>query len=267
MKKNNRFFFLLGLFFVLRFSYCLAQSTDKKDENGINYQLSWSDEFNGTHLDSNNWRFSSWYPMCTDNNFLAYVSNGTLVLRAIKNPDTTDTTKKYIAGCIETKDKKSFLYGKLEVRAKLNTSQGSWPAIWLKPVDPSLHKSWPTCGEIDIMEHLNNDPFIHASLHSFNRMNKVSNTPIFHATSPINVNQFNIYGMTWQKDSICLFINHQLVLKYPRIESMGEKQWPYDVPFFLLLNQVLGGWAGKINDETLPATMEVDWVRYYLPQK
>lgn len=240
-------------------------SQQRATKSSTDFHLVWHDEFDGNGLDSTKWVFSSWHPFCTDSKSLASVKDGYLTLKAVKNPDQVDSLKKYKAGCIETRSRQDFLYGKLEVCAKFKSSTGAWPAIWLKPVRPDIHKGWPTCGEIDIMEHLNDDPFVHITIHSFNRAHKIKNTPSYHSTSPVNVNEFNIYGMVWTKDSISILVNRKLVYSYPRIETMGENEWPYDVPFFLLLNQTLGGWAGKIDDLALPASMEVDWVRYYLP--
>lgn len=231
----------------------------------MGYKLDWKDDFNGDKLNTDNWVFSSWDPMCTNNNFVTYVKKGKLFLKAMKNPDTNDTIRKYVAGCIETKNKRHFLYGKMEVKARFNQMQGGWSAIWMKPVDGKVHKGWPTCGEIDIMEHLNSDPYIHITVHSYDRMNNVEGVPQFHTITPIEPNKYNIYGMEWTQDYIYMFVNGKEVFKYPRIEEMGENQWAYDTPFFLLLNQILGGWAGEIDETALPAVMEVDWVKYYQP--
>jgi beta-glucanase (GH16 family) len=257
-----------ALFIVCLFLLNHSIDAQTIDSPKLKYQLIWQDEFTGTgQPDPGKWVFSKWNPMCTDNNFLAFVKDGSLILRAMKNPDQSDKVKKYIAGCVETKGKQEFRYGVIKVRAKFSSAIGSWPAIWLKPIDPSIHKGWPTCGEIDMMEHLNKDPFVHVSIHSYNRKNKIKSAPAYHEAAEIKPNEFNIYGMVWKEDSICLYVNDVLKFTYPKIAKMGEKQWPYDVPFFLLLNQIVGGWAGKINDNELPVQMEVDWVRFYTPEE
>ena len=224
------------------------------------YKLIWSDEFDGDgKLDPHKWKFSNSNKMCRDCDLVTYKKNGVLILRAMLNPDQSDTTKKYIAGCIETKDLKTFGYGKLEI----SKVQGSWPAIWLLALHPEYYGSWPKSGEIDIMEHLNNDPFVYHTIHSRNMHINNKNNPPWIKSTPVNINEFNIYGMIWTEDSITLYVNNKETFVYPRIKEMGSNQWPYNYGFYLILNQILGGWAGEINDSELPSLFEIDWVRYY----
>jgi beta-glucanase (GH16 family) len=269
VNRSSLYFFIFkaALFIACSLLWNNAVDAQAIDGQKPKYNLVWQDEFTGTgQPDPGKWVFSKWSPMCSDNNFVAFVKDGSLILRAMENPDKTDKSKKYIAGCVETRGKQDFRYGVLKVRAKFGSAKGSWPAIWLKPVNPKLHKGFPTAGEIDMMEHLNNDRFVHISTHSFNRENKVKGSPAYHATADIQPNDFNVYGMVWNENNIYLYVNDVLKFTYPKIEKMGEKQWPYDVPFFLLLNQIVGGWAGEVNNNELPVQMEVDWVRFYTPE-
>lgn len=228
------------------------------------WKLKWSDEFEVDGApDSTKWVFSPWHPLIRDRHELTYVKDGKLILKAMLNDDPTDTSK-YMAAGVETLGKMDFLYGKLDVSAKLGAAKGSWPAIWLKPVDTTDYGAWPLCGEIDIMEHLNSDTMIYHTMHTYyiKTMGHKTN-PDYYVTAPFKQGEFNVFGMEWYPDRIDMFINGTLTFSYPRLEKHGFYQWPFDVPFFLLLNQVLGGWAGEIVDEELPVQMEVDYVRYY----
>lgn len=188
-------------------------------------------------------------------------------MRALPNNDPNDTIR-YMAGCVETLGKKDFLYGRFEVCAKLGSVKGSWPAIWLKPTDSTTYGAWPKCGEIDIMEQLNKDTFVYHTMHTeYIKVLGHKTDPDYYTTASYNPHEFNVFGMEWTPDKIDMFINDSLTFSYPRIQEEGSVQWPFDVPFFLLLNQILGGWAGEIDDTELPVQMEVDWVRYYeLPE-
>lgn len=236
----------------------ISQADQEGKEN-----LLWSDEFDIPGApDPDKWVFSSWNKMCTDDRKLAFVQDGSLILRAMLNPSDT-VIKKYVSGCLETRGKQDFLYGKLMARVRITGGKGSWPAIWLKPVNCGVYGKWPRCGEIDILEHLNTDNLIYHTLHSHNRSIKHKDNPAWTKKSPFKLGEFNLIGMEWTEDSIKMIVNNENTFTYPRIKSMGVDQWPYDKPFFLLLNVVLGGWAGEIDDHDLPVQMEVDWVRYY----
>ena len=205
MKKKNicNSIFLIVALLIVNIVIVQAQ---RKNISKPKYKLVWHDEFSDTTLDPEKWVFSRWSPLCTDKNFLAYVKDGMLILKTIKNPNINDANnKKYIAGCVETKGKQSFLYGKLEIRARFKNSQGSWPAIWLKPVQYRTKNDWTTTyGEIDIMEHLNKDPFTHITVHSYNRKFKVKDTPKFHSIAQINSDKFNTYKLEWDKNNISI---------------------------------------------------------------
>lgn len=134
------------------------------------WKLIWNDEFsvNGSP-DNGKWGFSgrgksNWNCYCADDTATAFVKDSFLYLNGIVSNDPADTAK-YKTGCIQTKGKFNFKYGKLEVRAKLPQGQGSWPAIWLLPESKS-YGGWPGSGEIDVMEHLNFDSIFYQTMHS-----------------------------------------------------------------------------------------------------
>jgi beta-glucanase (GH16 family) len=148
------------------------------------------------------------------------------------------------------------------VRAKLSQGQGSWPAIWLL----GENGNWPNNGEIDVMEHLNFDTIFYQTMHSYyiDKL-KNKNNPKYFTTAPFKVNEFNTFGMEWYPDRIDLLVNGQKTFSYPRLPNDStHSQWPFDQPFYIILDQALGGnWPGPVNNNDLPQQMIVDWVRVY----
>lgn len=242
-----------------------ALSQNKEDE----WQLVWEDDFEVDGApDPSNWSFAGrgtpdWKCYCTDSPETYFVEGGLLHLKASQHTDPADSVK-YQTGCIQTKERFSFRYGKLEVRAKLSKGKGSWPAIWMMPED-SKYGGWPNSGEIDVMEHLNYDPFVYQTLHShhIDRLEEKDNPP-YYATQAFDVDEFNVYGVEWFEDRLDFFVNGDMTFSYPKLEGADDKQWPFDQDFYIILNQALGGsWVGEIHDEDLPVQMLVDWVRVY----
>ncbi|RCW31572.1 glycoside hydrolase family 16 protein [Marinilabilia salmonicolor] len=254
------------LFFLIAISVSCSSG---KDEDTPKRKIIWQDEFNedGTP-DPEKWTFAGrntpdWACYCTDDPSTAFVRDGKLHLVG-KLSENPEDTAKYNTGCISTKEKFDFKYGRIEVKAKLSKGKGSWPAIWMMPSE-NKYGGWPHSGEIDIMEHLNFDNFVYQTVHSeyVDIQNKRQN-PDYSTTASFKEGDFNTYGMEWYPDSIVFMINNKKKLTYPKVEKEGAAQWPFDQPFYIILDQALGGnWVGEIIDEDLPVTMEVDWVRVY----
>lgn len=192
------------------------------------------------------------------------VENDNLILYGIKNTALTQDTAPYLTGGLYTKGKKTFAEGKIEIRAKLGSATGAWPAIWMLPEDAK----WPAGGEIDIMEHLNSDTIVYQTVHShYTYTLGIKDNPRSGATAPIHPDDYNIYGVELSSDSLVFSVNRQRVFTYPRIETEQPGQYPFDRPFYLLIDMQLGGnWVGKVNFEELPVKMEIDWVRFYKKQ-
>lgn len=191
----------------------------------------------------------------------AYLKDGRLVLVGEK------IGGQYKTGGVQTLGKLHIKYGKIEVCARFTRSaQGGWPAIWMMPAEP-MYPGWPACGEIDIMEQLNHDTHVWQTIHNHYRDVLGHNDPVHTATAPYNTGQFNVYALDWTADALIFSVNGVIRLTYSNLRLADEatqKQWPFDAPFYLILNQALGGagtWPGPITDAQLPATMEVDWVR------
>lgn len=93
---------------------------------------------------------------------------------------------------------------------------------------------------------------------------KQKNNPVYFATTVFKEGKFNIFGLEWYPDRLDFFVNGRKTFSYPRLARADSRQWPFDQPYYIILNQALGGnWAGAIDERDLPVQMEVDWVRVY----
>jgi beta-glucanase (GH16 family) len=237
-----------------------------------NWNLVWSDEFNisGTP-DTTNWgnevgfvrnKELQYYTKRRPEN--AKVENGNLLIIGRKeNYSSAAKQAEYTSASLTTDGKHSWTYGKFEARIKLPKGQGLWPAFWL--LGQNIHQiRWPQCGEIDIMEHINNDEKNYGTMHWNNNGHVGSG-----GTVPCDVTKYHIYSIEWDKDSIKWFLDGN---KYwvgnikDNINSTDE----FHLPFYIILNLAIGGNWPKNPDNTtaFPDTMFVDYVRVYQhPQK
>lgn len=253
------------------------------DENKVeNWELKWSDEFDGENIDTDIWRFrigngpdwngdgtpDAWGndegEYYTEDN--AYIEDGKLVIEA-KEETRTDMGKElnYTSARLDTKDKYDFKYGRIEVRAKLpKGGKGIWPAIWLLGSNEDT-ATWPDNGEIDIMEYLGHEPsVIHGTVHG-----PVSAGPgIGHKYELPEEKKFSDdyhnFTMEWDKDEVEFYVDDVLYHVINKNEA-GEADWVYDHDFYMILNLAVGGsWPGYPDESTeFPQTMKVDYVRYY----
>lgn len=160
---------------------------------------------------------------------------------------------------------KGYLYGRLEIRAKLPAGRGLWPALWLLP-DHNSYGGWPASGEIDLMENVGYNPdSVFFTVHT-EKYNHVKHTQKSKGTQVKSLySDFHLYALEWTPDSICFYMDDQKQFCFAN-EHQGYKSWPYDKPFHLLMNIAVGGdWGGKegIDNNAFPATMLVDYVRIY----
>lgn len=232
------------------------------------WNIIFEDNFNATgNFDNSKWSHSSrinvaWAKYLTSTSDYASLDGSNLVLKMDNKVISSDPIP-YHAGGIETNGKFTFMYGKVEVRAKFTQGAGSWPAIWMMPATPNAYGGWPNSGEIDIMEHVNNESVIHQTIHNgaVTNSNGASSAT---KTSSYNASDFNTYGIIWAENKIEFYLNGLLRYVYYKPANATSAQWPFDKPFYLILNQSGGaGWPGPINDSNLPFQMQVDWVRIY----
>ena len=205
---------------------------------------------------------SDWNRHMSNYEALYDVKDGKLILRGMVNPGLPGDSVPFITGGIYTKDKLGFK-GKLEISAKFGNAQGAWPAFWLLPYD---NTPWPYGGEIDIIERLNGEDIVHHNVHTYYTNRLRQREPRTGATAPIRNNEFNTYGFEMYTDSLVWTVNGQRTFGYPKVITglVEDGQFPFDRPFYLLLDMQLGGsWVGEVNPADLPVEMYIDWVRYY----
>lgn len=261
MKKLTGFFLMASLLLAVA---CTNRQPAAK------WKLVWEDNFDQeAGLDTATWSKiprgkPEWAKFMSDHEACYEMSGGNLILKGLINPDRSSDTATYITGGVYTKYKRPFHGGRLEIKAKLQGAKGAWPAIWLKPFEEAKYP-WPTGGEIDIMEHLNYDSIAYQTVHSHYTQNlNIRKDPPQGGTAPINPDDYNVYAVEMYPDSVVFFINDIRNFSYPRIETDKEGQFPFDKPYYLLIDMQLGGpWVGSIGPEDLPVEMQVDWVRYY----
>lgn len=260
--KSKSILLLLVLFTI----NATAQNSEKVNK----WKLIMKDDFKGSTLDNKKWSKiprggADWNRYTSDNEACYKIENGTLILRGINNSVEPSDTARYLTGGVYTKGKVSIQYGKVEICARLGSAQGAWPAMWML-TDKPKYGEYPKNGEIDIMEHLNYDTIIYQTVHSDYTLNLGGrDNPKNYSTVGINPNVYNIFGVELYPDKLVFTLNGKVTFTYPRIDTDKEGQFPFDQPYYLMIDQQLGGsWVGKVAPETLPVDIEIDWVKMYI---
>ncbi len=232
---------------------------------------SWSDEFDVTGpVDPSKWTLetggSGWgnnelqfYTNSTNN---ARVENGNLILEARRE---NMGGRQYTSARLNSVA--SFTYGRMVARIRLPQGRGTWPAFWMLAKNQTYgNQYWPDNGEIDILEHVGYDPgVIHGSIHTA-AFNHIQGTQRTASTRNATFNSgFHEYSVEWTPNRIDWYLDG---VKYFTFNNSGSgyREWPFDKPFFLLLNIAIGGnWGGVrgVDDSIFPLRMEVDYVRIY----
>lgn len=243
------------------------------------WTLVWADEFDYTGLpDSTRWGFDvgghgwgnqelQFYTSKRLQN--ARVEDGRLIIEAHQEEWNE---REFTSARLVTKGKGDWTYGRFEVRAKLPSGRGTWPAIWMLPTERSYGDAyWPDNGEIDIMEHVGFDPdVVHASVHTRAYHHSIGTQRSATVRLATARTEFNVFAVEWAPEEIRGYVNEQHYFTF-RNERIGDgdadyRQWPFDAPFHLILNVAVGGsWGGAQGvDRTIwPQRMEVDYVRVY----
>jgi beta-glucanase (GH16 family) len=238
----------------------------------------WRDEFNGRALDLTKWEYDTarnkqgWYNgekqyYSAGRRENVRVQNGRLIIAArheklnsAKLPDWGG--QEYTSGKIFSKT--GWSYGFYEVRAKLPCARGTWPAIWMLPVDM---KTWPDDGEIDIMEHVGSKPHeVVASLHTKLSNHLLKTQRSAQKALSTSCSAFHRYQLDWRPDSITIGFDDRAYMRVRNDQPGGKGAWPFTVPFKMILNLAIGGdWAAAkgIDDAAMPQRMEVDYVRVW----
>ena len=231
------------------------------------WDLVFEDNFDSTDSIPNPkyWRLAkrgddTWNRYLSESYGQAYQKNGYLYLFGML------VGGEYKTGAIETLNNFSFTYGQVKCRARfLRSPQGNHTGIWMMPEPPA--QQWPKSGEIDIMEHLDDQSQVFETVHYYN--DNLGENASSHGTSSIDNEDFNVYGIIWNQDSIKFTVNGEVAFTYTNDNPDSEDfsyQYPFTKPFYLILSQSLGGkgtWEGVINDSELPAIFQIDWIKVW----
>ena len=274
-KMKNPFFYFLTL---LLFTYC----NPVRENNSLPFfkNLVWGDEFNYEgeinrslwHLqtipiDNGNWANNE-LQHYTENIKNCFVKDGYLNIVAIKEEvEMYDSSKSYSSARLNSKF--DFKYGRIDVKAKLPSSKGTWPAIWTLGSninefgnylgDSKGETPWPYCGEIDIMEQnalVNSDLYNVLQFHNTGTNKKDEMKKI---SSISNSNQFNIYSLVWTQEKIYWLLNNNITYEHKNMDVM-----PFDNNHYLLINLAIGGvLGGKVPEGFSEERMVIDYVRIF----
>lgn len=264
--------------------------TAEFEDAGAEYKLAFGDEFNTadftqpneTHWSRSGWAHPAWKRFTAQTKAgqekTGWIEDGKLVLRCVKNEFADEkrgdngNKLEMISGAIESANKVTFTYGKVEGRLKTTAHSGNFPAFWMMP-NESTYGGWPSSGEIDIFEQINNENTSYHTIHSYWANGAAdgglgnSGKPQKSGTSATTTGEYHVYGLEWTEDILKWFVDGKQVFSYAKSttqDDLDKKQWPFDKPFYLILNQSVGngGWA---NNPDLNFTYETkfDWVRVY----
>lgn len=266
--KKTAFLLLACALFVADTAMMKAQGKESK------YKLVFAEEFNqrnGSLPNSDKWSvskryWSTWNRWIAKGKDVTRIKNGSLVCRAVPNGDMKADTALMLTGALETKDKFSFTYGKVEVRMKTGRHKGNFPAVWLMPQPPAPNH--PLGGEIDIVECKDAENKAYHTVHSNWTLNlKKTNSPKHNFETSLDVTKWHVYGLEWTTDKLLWTVDGKTVGVYMKStdkEALANGQWPFDRPFYIIVNQSVGSgrWA---DNPDLKHTYEtrIDWIRVY----
>lgn len=257
---------LISIIILFQFASSNVSFGNDPTEKKRKLKLVWSDEFkNDGAPDTTNWTFDighghdgwgnqelQYYTNTSDN---VYVKDGKLIIEAKKKDG------KWTSARVKSQGKRSFKEGKIVFRAKLANGKGTWPALWLLGEKISS-VGWPACGEIDVMEHVGRNPtIVQCAMHtpaSHGNTQYVGKTTVESFDS-----EFHDYAVDWTEDQMQFSVDGRVYYTY-KPEPRDEASWPFEDPFFMIMNIAIGGGLGGEVDPALEfARMEVDYVRVY----
>ena len=229
---------------------------DEFDQEGLPDPKKWDYDLGGSGWGNNELQF---YTKSAKN---AQVANGVLRITAIKE---NKEGKEYTSARLVSRGKGDFLYGRFEIKAKLPTGKGTWPALWMLPTDWA-YGDWPRSGEIDIIEHVGYDQNkVHMSVHTEAYNHKIGTQKTSFKTVPGVSEDFHLYRLDWTPYAIRGYVDNVKLFEFIN-DGKGIDSWPFDKRFHFLINLAVGGdWGGAqgVDPTVFPKTMEVDYVRVY----
>ena len=239
------------------------------------YKLVWEENFEGTALNTANWNIEvtssppnkelQAYTNRADN---VRLEDGNLILEAKKE---TYGTRQYTSGRINSRGKQSFKYGKVEARISFPSGGGTWPAFWML----GSQRNWPSCGEIDIIEHMGNSPkMLSFATHTADKNGNNGRNWSARVYYDDIENNYHVYGIEWIQEAFQG--RDKIIFTYDGVEcatAMEDERyidddfyWPFNQPHYIILNLAIGGnMGGTVAEDCFdqPVIMKVDWVRVY----
>ena len=256
------------------------------------YRLVWHDEFDGSELNPDWWTYEVQRPGWVNSELQTYVddspsaiaadtvgsrvrrlgcprvpegvsvtdvADGILTITASKHGDDVYSARLY--AMVDS----GWQYGIFEARMKLPKGRGAWPAFWMKPVHPRY--GWPRFGEIDIMEAVGYRPdYTQSGVHTGFYNAKNHNQQARERNTVGTEDEFHIYSLEWTPDEIISYVDGEKLFTFKNDHKGDDMTWPFDSPFYMILNLAWGGsWGGKngVDESALPTKMEVDYVRVF----
>lgn len=257
---------LVGIMSVVAKKESTALVLCNKTDEAAEWKLVWSDEFDDETLDLNIWTYDvgkdNW-----GNEELEYYTeglntelvDGNLVITARKEPFGG---AEYTSGRIKTMEKLAVQYGRIEARIKLPSGQGIWPAFWMMGVNDY----WPRCGEIDIMEAINDCDRDYGNVHwgvNSGEAGKYINTADGGNIRIDNPEDWHIYAFEWDESTLRWYFDDNCFFEFT-YDVKKDGQHVFHNPFYMILNVAVGGnWTGAPDDAIFPQSMYVDYVRVY----
>ena len=245
------------------------------------WKLVWSDEFNTNGAPNPaNWNYEQgfvrnrelqWYQ--PEN---AYCTNGLLIIEGrsehkpnpnfVTNSESWRTSREFIdytSASLTSRRLREFTYGRFEMRARIDTRSGSWPAFWTLGAASGIR--WPACGEIDIMEFYTNTVLANFG-YSLDRRTKwlANRTPLAELGGDAWSREFHIWTMEWDDKKITLLLDGKVMNHLDLSDAdNADRGNPFRRPEYIILNQAIGANGGDPSQTTFPVRFEVDWVRVY----
>jgi beta-glucanase (GH16 family) len=240
-------------------STCRAATSTKVSTSTVSaarWRLVWSDEFNGPSINRMNWGFEHGFVRNHEAQFYterpenARIENGNLVIEARRE---NYQGAAYTSASLLTSGKHSWKYGYFEIRAKIPTDSGSWPAWWALG-----DGGWPKCGEIDMMEYYRN--MLLSNVMDSERHWSSHRDPLPQDFQ----NSYHTWAMAWDANTIKLFRDGVLMLAYDVNKATVGNYNPFRQPLYLILNLAIGGNnGGDPSKTTFPLRYSIDYVRVY----
>lgn len=270
--RLTRLFYCLTLLGFL--TSCIAPSTATPTPTAIavpdGWELLWHDEFDGGTIDASNWTYDlgggGWgngeMQVYTDAPENARVENGMLVIEARKETNENGGFE-FTSARLKTQGLQTFQYGRIEARIKVPAGKGLWPAFWMLGENFPV-VGWPDCGEIDIMEYVGREPdLVIGTMHGPGYSGAVGLSRWKRLDYNV-ADDFHTYAVEWDSNQISWYFDGEKYSTYTR-EDVGSRKWAFDQPFFIILNQAIGGTLGGLvtPDTQFPAQYLVDYVRVY----